>query len=224
MTPLMTLNGDDIMEASLLRPAEGKLGPFLMPEEETSFLGKGDGRLEVPGPTPRHSEIPRFIEPAEQTTTLLPHSQLPGRERSQSKGLMLIPITPVSGSDLICRGIIGSQSGGRNFILLSTLWMGVVMIPTLKVWFTSKLQPSACQPPRSRYMPPTLPGSAGKKRVPWPNRPQDNLGLLDGAEGGDGSTGYCAPEVHYSYWSLPRCVLWGSARAPQVPSPHGGGR
>ena len=52
MAPLMTLSGDNVMEASLLRPAEEELGPSPTPEEETALLGEGDGPSEVPGPTP----------------------------------------------------------------------------------------------------------------------------------------------------------------------------
>ena len=43
--------------------------PFPTPEEEATLLCKEDEPSEVPGPTPRHLEIPRFVEPAEQTTT-----------------------------------------------------------------------------------------------------------------------------------------------------------
>ena len=78
MVPLMTLNGDDVVEAFLLRPTEEELRPSPTPEEETALLGKGDGPSGVPGPTPRHAEIPRFVEPAEQTTasvsSAVPHS------------------------------------------------------------------------------------------------------------------------------------------------------
>ena len=68
MAPLMTLSGDDIVEASLLRPTGEELRPSPTPEEETALLGEEDGPSGVPGPTPRHSEIPRLVEPAEQTT------------------------------------------------------------------------------------------------------------------------------------------------------------
>ena len=70
ITPLMTLNGDNVKEAkeaSLLRPAEQKLGSSPIPEEETTLLGEGDGLSWVLGPAPGHVEIPRFVEPAEQT-------------------------------------------------------------------------------------------------------------------------------------------------------------
>ena len=69
MAPLMTPSGDDVMEVSLLRPDEEESGPSPTPEEEATLLGEGDGLSGVPGPTPQQVEIPRFIEPDEQTTT-----------------------------------------------------------------------------------------------------------------------------------------------------------
>ena len=40
MTPLMTLSGDDIVEASLLKPTGKEHGISSTPEEETAHLGK----------------------------------------------------------------------------------------------------------------------------------------------------------------------------------------
>ena len=59
------------MEASLLRPVNGGIRTFPTPEEEAALLGKGDGPSGAPGPAPLQAEIPRSIEPAEQTTTLV---------------------------------------------------------------------------------------------------------------------------------------------------------
>ena len=152
MAPLMTLNGDDVVEASLLRPTGKELGPSPTPEEKTTLLGKEDGSSEKPRPTLRHSEIPRLVEPAEwvtaPVTSTAPTVALPGKERSYRRGLMLTLINLASGSKLTWRGIAGSKSGGRNSILLSALWTGVVMMPKLKVWLTGKLQASTCQPPQ----------------------------------------------------------------------------
>ena len=69
LAPLMTLSGDSVVEASLLRPTGEESGPFPTPEEETILLGKEDEPLGVPDPIPRQVEIPRFVEPAEWTTT-----------------------------------------------------------------------------------------------------------------------------------------------------------
>ena len=78
MSPLMTINGDDVMEASLLRPVKEESGPSPTPEEETTLLGKGNGLSGAQGPAPLQAEIPSFIEPAEQTTapvtSTVPHS------------------------------------------------------------------------------------------------------------------------------------------------------
>ena len=69
MAPLMTLNWDYIVEVILLRPTGKETGPSPTPEEEATLLGEEDEPLEAPGPFPRHSGIPRFVEPAEWTTT-----------------------------------------------------------------------------------------------------------------------------------------------------------
>ena len=69
MAPLMTLNGDDVMEASLLRSVKEESGHSPTPEEETTLLGEGDGFSGAPGPAPLQGDIPRFVEPAEWITT-----------------------------------------------------------------------------------------------------------------------------------------------------------
>ena len=44
---------------------------------------------------------------------------------------------------------------------------------------------------------------------------------LEGMEGGDGGTGYCAPEVCHPCQSLPKHILLSGEGAPQKPSPCG---
>ena len=69
MAPLMTINGDDVMEASLLGPVEEQSGPSPTPEEEAILLCEGDGAPGAPGPAPPQAKISQFVEPAKQTTT-----------------------------------------------------------------------------------------------------------------------------------------------------------
>ena len=69
MVPLITLNGDDIVEGFLLRPTTEEPGSSPTPEEEAVLLDEEDEQLAVPGPIPKHTEIPRFAEHAEWTTT-----------------------------------------------------------------------------------------------------------------------------------------------------------
>ena len=69
MAPLMTLDGDDIVEASLLRLNGEEPGSSPTPEEEAVLLDEEDEPSEEPGSTPGHVEIPRFVEPAEWTAT-----------------------------------------------------------------------------------------------------------------------------------------------------------
>ena len=58
MAPLVTINGDDVMEASMLRPVGEESGPSPTLEEETTLLGKGNGLSGIPGPAPLQAEIP----------------------------------------------------------------------------------------------------------------------------------------------------------------------
>ena len=87
MALLMTINRDDVMEASLLRPIEEEAGPSSTPEEKTTLLGEGNGLTGAPVPAALQAEIPRFIEPAKQTTTpvtsTVPHSH-PSLKREES--------------------------------------------------------------------------------------------------------------------------------------------
>ena len=98
-------------------------------------------------------------------------------------------------------------------------------MPKSQVWLTSKLQPASCQEGSMWHLDhPTLPDIARKERIPCLGRPKDHPVLLRSAEGGDGSTGYCASEVYYLCQSLTKCVLQSGARVPWLPCPHGGGR
>ena len=62
--PLMTLSGDDIVEASLLKPTGEEHGTLPTPEEETTLLGEEIKLPQLPGSPPERLEIPRFVEPA----------------------------------------------------------------------------------------------------------------------------------------------------------------
>ena len=106
------------------------------------------------------------------------------------------------------RGITGSWSGGKNFAFLSTQWMGAVMAPKLRIWLTSKLWPSACQPPKRKYMAPWLPNPVWQC---WEER---------------GNLGPKTPRMTQDYWEvqkeetvmlaiiLQQCTIW--AGAPQT--------
>ena len=65
----MTINGDDAMEVSLLRPVDEESGPSPTPEEEITLLGEGDGPSRAPGPAPSQAKNPRIIGLAAKTTT-----------------------------------------------------------------------------------------------------------------------------------------------------------
>ena len=69
MAQLMTIHGDDVMEASLLRPVEEEAGCSPIPGEEAALLSEGDWSSGAQGPALIQVEISRSVEPAEQTTT-----------------------------------------------------------------------------------------------------------------------------------------------------------
>ena len=52
MAPLMTIDEDAVMEASLLGLVEEEPGPSPTQEEEATLLGKGARTSETPGPAP----------------------------------------------------------------------------------------------------------------------------------------------------------------------------
>ena len=66
----MTLSGNDIVEASLLRPTKEEYGTFPTPEEEAILLGE---EIKMPQVT----EISEGVKPAEQMTTLRVSSPSP---------------------------------------------------------------------------------------------------------------------------------------------------
>ena len=66
----MTLSGDDIIEASLLKPTKEECGTSPTPEEEAILLGKYVGPPDVPGSLPECPEFSKLAEPTEQTDAL----------------------------------------------------------------------------------------------------------------------------------------------------------
>ena len=230
MASLMTLNRDDIVEA-FLRPAGEEPEPSpLQKRGPPSWTKKMSHQKcqalfpdtqESPGLGNLLSGLPLLLSLLHPVLHPDPTVTLPRKERSYGKGLKLTPITLASGPKLAWREITGSKSGGRNFVLLSTLWTGIVMMPKSKVWLASRLWPSTYQLPRRSTWQldcPTLPGSARKERTPCPKRPKDNPGLLGGMERRDGSTGYCAPKVCHSCLSPSKCGLESGAGALQMHS------
>ena len=65
MAPLMTLSGDDIMEASLLKPIEEEHGTSPTLEEEAILLSKEVVLPNIPGSLAECPEISKLVEPAE---------------------------------------------------------------------------------------------------------------------------------------------------------------
>ena len=67
----------------------------------------------------------------------------------------------------------------------------------------------------------TSPPCLGVKVLPSPKRLQGNLRLSSSADWRNDGAGHGAPEACHPFWNAPRGALWGSARAPQMPHPHG---
>ena len=65
----MTLSGDHILDASLLKPTEEEHGTSPTSEEEAILLGEGIKLPQVSDSLPKWPEIPKFVEPAEWITT-----------------------------------------------------------------------------------------------------------------------------------------------------------
>ena len=102
MAPLSALNGEEIVDASLLRPAWGECRSSSTPEKKATLLG--DHRCEIkckiePPPVPEQLEICEFVQPAEWTaapTASLPSSpSQPGHLPSQKAKKSLVRATQV---------------------------------------------------------------------------------------------------------------------------------
>ena len=67
MPPLLALNGDEIVEASLLQPMEGEHGTSPMPEEEATLLGdiKSNIHSDIK-PDVKAPHVPALLEIQEQ--------------------------------------------------------------------------------------------------------------------------------------------------------------
>ena len=222
MVPLMTLNGDDVMEASLLRPADEELGPSPTPKEETSLMGEGDGPLGVAGPTPRYMEIPRFVEPAEWTTTPIttnvPHSCPSWKGKKSWEGSDVDSNNPSQWIQAYLeRGSRLPEWWEEFHPLVHSMdrHCDDAQVKSMACWQAVPFHLQASQREvHSAWITPPCLAVLGKERISCPCRPKDNLGLSGGAEGGDVSAGCCTQKVCHSCRSLSKCILWGGARAP----------
>ena len=155
-TPLMTLSGDNIVEASILKPTEGECGTFLTLEEEVILLGKEVRLPEVPGSLLETLEIPKLVEPPEQTNdpstsphpSPVPQPSFHPSQKAKNPRDRLGPIQTMqeSGFTPTCRRMKECQNGGASFYLFSSLRMSASAMSKSKGWPNSKLQPSGCQP------------------------------------------------------------------------------
>ena len=74
MAPLLALNCDEIVEASLLKSIDGEWETSPMPEEEATLLDNVKPDIKVPQ-VPEQLEVLEQVQPAEQTVT--PTASLP---------------------------------------------------------------------------------------------------------------------------------------------------
>ena len=155
MTPLMTLSGDDIMVASLLKPTEEEHGTSPMQEEKAILLGEEVILPKVPGSLLECLEISKLVEPVKQTnaasTSLAPSpTTQPGCHTSRKvktpwREIELIWTIQKSGSTPTCRGMEECQNGGGSSDLFSTPRTSASVMSKSKGWSTYKPQPSGCQ-------------------------------------------------------------------------------
>ena len=120
IAPLMCLNGDEIVEASLLEPAGKEVGMAPTSEEEAILLGKEPKLPEAPEATSFQNTW-RSVNPQSRLTLLLPlllhlpcpHLAviLPRRKRNPGKGLRLTQTMLESGSTPTCRRTNGCLTG-----------------------------------------------------------------------------------------------------------------
>ena len=134
MAPLMTLSRDDIVEVSLLTPIGEEHETSPTPVRETALLGKEIKLPQCPGSPPEWLEIPRFVEPAKQSTTPSASSPPPypnlvtsllRKPRNPSKGWKPILTTQAGGSTFNYKSMTEYQNGVENFVLSSAPRMNV---------------------------------------------------------------------------------------------------
>ena len=103
MVLLMTLSGDDIAKASLLKSTEEECWTSPTSEEETILLGKGIKLPQVLGSLSEWMEIPEFIEPAKQiimpsasSPSPMPQPSClpPGKAKKSQQGMEANPNNP----------------------------------------------------------------------------------------------------------------------------------
>ena len=133
MAPLMSLNGNDIVELSLLEPTGKELRTFPLLKEEATLLGE---ELELPefpeaaassknvwklaspwNPLSRLMlQVPLLLQPLHQN----PAATLPRKQRNPSEGLRLTQASPVIGSSHTLKRRKEYLSGGENSSPFST--------------------------------------------------------------------------------------------------------
>ena len=90
----MTIDGDDVLETSLLGLVEEEPRPPI-PEEEATLLGGGARTSGDPGPAPQQGKNASCAEPAKQTNAPFTFIKLcrclPWKEENPGKGLTLTP-------------------------------------------------------------------------------------------------------------------------------------
>ena len=229
MAKLMAIYGDDVMEVSLLRQVENESAPSPTPEEETTLLGEGDGPSGAPGPAPQQAKNPRFVEPAEQTTTPVtstaPHCH-PSLKRGKSwEGNDVNPnntgqwvsiylkgdswllewwelFQPLTCSvDGCCNDAWGNNMANQQVVAFH---LSTTQKEVYGTWLT----------------PPCL---SELNRIPWALRPPVDPGLPGSAKGRNHHVGNHTSAVCHMGQSPSRHILWSSPRAPWVSGSIGGG-
>ena len=171
----------------------------------------------MPGPTPRHVEILRFIEPAEHTSAA-PHSYPSCKGKKSWDGIDVNPNNPCWWVQAYLERDSRLLEWWEEFHPLSVLQMDIVTMPKVKSMVhwqaVAFCLPSAQREVHNTWIIPPCLAALGRKEYLAPVDPRITQDYQEVWREKTSSTGCCAPKVCQSCQTLSRCILWDGARAP----------
>ena len=168
----MTLSGNELIEASLLKPTDEEHGASPIPEEEAILLGDCVGNLR-PHPSwnawrslnhqsPWSELMLSLLDPLSKLTLLVPlffpplhpnpAATLPRRQRNTRERLRPAQSKQVSGSTPTYRQMKVCQNGGGSSDSFFTLRTSTLAMSKSRGSPAGKPQPSGCQPHSGKKM------------------------------------------------------------------------
>ena len=221
IAPLMTINGDNVLEASLLRPVEEESEPSPTPEEETALLTRGDELSGAPGPTPQHAKDPKLIELAKQTATPVtatePHHHPSLRRGKSWEGINVDPSNTSQWVSIYlkkdrwlpeCWEEFHPQTHSADRCCNDTL--AKYMAHQQAVAFHL---PTTQKEVHGTWLAPSSLSELKREEYLGPKDPPANLGLLGGSKRRNHHTGCHTSAVCHMGQSPSRHILWSHPRA-----------